>query len=78
MVRVSAEVYEQKGSLIWGEFFFIFYNICFSQLTDQMNDYMATFQHIYRKFRILILATPDKEGLILPLYTLHTPQFGLT
>ena len=26
----------------------MFYNICFSQLTDQMNDYMATFQLLGR------------------------------
>ena len=37
----------KEGSVIWGEFF-MFYNIWFSQLNDQMNDYMAKFQFLGR------------------------------
>mgnify|MGYP007058297290 CR=1 FL=1 len=42
-IMLARKCKNKEGSVIWGEFF-MFYNICFSQLTDQMNDYMATFQ----------------------------------
>ena len=37
-----------KEALLFEVSFLMFYNICFSQLTDQMNDYMATFQLLGR------------------------------
>lgn len=56
----------------------MFYNICFSQLTDQMNDYMAAFQLLGRYLPQISNPDFDNAWQTTLAHTLHTAQFGLT
>ena len=75
---VSAEVYEQKGFVIWGEFFlffFMFYNICFSWPTRWTITWLLfSFEvDIYHKFwqRVTNEACPYSAYSTIWIYTSH-------